>query len=48
MKSKLLRIIMHLVGYAAMFTAVIEVNRFCPLLGYQDKEPESIRKLRKF
>lgn len=48
MKSKLLGICMKAMSFAAMFCAVFIANTVCPLAGYQDKEPESVRKLRKF
>jgi len=48
LKSKLLGICMKAMSFAAMFCAVFIANTVCPLAGYQDKEPESVRKLRKF
>ena len=48
MKNKLMKIAMHVTSYAAIFSAVLIVNTFCPFFTYQEKEPESVRKLRKF
>ena len=48
MKTKLLKMVMSLTSCAAMFGTVVIVNQFCPFAAYQEKEPESVRKLRKF
>ncbi len=44
-KSKILK--KALVSMARK-TASLEANTACPLLSYQEKEPEQVKKLRKF
>ena len=46
--SKIKTITMHWVSSAALFNAVLIANFNCPWFMYQEKEPESVRKLRKF
>lgn len=48
MKQKILSILMKFATSVAVFSAVIIANSCCPLIGYQEKEPDSIRSLRKF
>jgi len=48
MKTKIMSIAMRLVSCTALFGAVVIGNQFCPFWGFQEKEPESVRKLRKF
>jgi len=48
MKSKVKKLAMQMLSYSAVFSAVLIVNHFCPLFSYQDKEPASVRSLRKF
>ena len=48
MKNKFMRLAMYLTSSAAMFSAVLEVNRNCMFFVHQEKEPASVRKLRKF
>ena len=46
--NKIKAIAMHWVSSAAMFSAVLVANFGCSWIFYQEKEPESVRKLRKF
>ena len=48
MKNKMMSTIMRLVSCAAMFSAVVIANSFCPLVSYQEQEPAAVRNLRKF
>jgi len=48
MKQKILSILMTSVTTVAVFSAVIIANTCCPFVGYQEKEPDSVRSLRKF
>ena len=48
MKNKITTIAMRITSGAAMFCAVLLANLQCPWLIHQDKEPEAVRKLRKF
>jgi len=47
-KDTIKRFIMQAISGSAMFCAVMVVNFFCPFFTYQEKEPASVRKLRKF
>ena len=48
MKNRVMTLAMRLTSGAAMFCAVIVANLQCIWLLHQDKEPEAVRKLRKF
>jgi len=48
MKNRFKKLSMQMVSWAGMFSAVMIVNFFCPFFSHQEREPESVRKLRKF
>lgn len=39
---------MQMLNCSAVFSATYVSNRICPFFAYQEKEPASVRKLRKF
>ena len=39
---------MQVLSSCAMFSAVMIANFYCPFFFHQEKEPASVRKLRKF
>lgn len=41
-------IVKKTIARMAKRTASLEANTACPLIGYQPKEPEAVKKLRKF
>lgn len=48
MKLNLMKIAMKLVGGVGLLSAMLVATTCCPVYCYQDEEPESVRKLRKF
>ncbi|MCL2222627.1 MAG: cyclic lactone autoinducer peptide [Oscillospiraceae bacterium] len=48
MKNKIKIAITHILGSVALLSAVLIVNHACPFFIHQEKEPEEVRKLRKF
>jgi len=47
-KIKLKELAMKTLSCSAMLCAVVVVNITCPFFFHQEKEPASVRKLRKF
>jgi len=41
-------IVMQIVSYCALACATLVANRNCPFIFHQEKEPDVVRKLRKF
>ena len=46
--KKLTGTVKKTIAFLAKKTASIEANTACPCIGYQPKEPQNVKKLRKF
>ena len=46
--KRLLTTVKKVVINVAKRSAVMEANTSCPLIGFQPKEPQAVKKLRKF
>lgn len=42
------KIVRKAIAYVAKKMAFVEANTACPLVGYQPKEPQGVKKLRRF
>lgn len=47
-KKNVMKVAESVVARLAKKTAGIEANTACPILGYQSKEPQKVKELRKF
>lgn len=46
--QKITRVVKKAIADMAKKFAVVEANTACPCINYQPKEPQSVKKLRKF
>lgn len=46
--QKITTIVKRTIAYLATKSASMEANTTCPCIGYQPKEPQAVKKLRKF